>query len=193
MCTPPSEPPERSHERRVDEGTGNARGDGDVLPRDEVGVDVLDDHARARKSFRAGRAPARGGRRRGLNVIERLMGAVTNSAATGSKTTALAPLNIMLALCLGGMLMAVGTRAPEPVIWIFGMFCVSAMALECGAYVFLLVRDRDALRSKRFMLERMHIEKGLIGDSLAGFKEVRQGDTMSALSDTTPTSGQQSV
>jgi len=99
----------------------------------------------------------------------------------------------MLALCLGGMLMAVGTSAPEPVLWIFGMFCVSAMALECGAYVFLLVRDRDALRSKRFMLERMHIEKGLIGDSLSGFKEVRQGDTMSALSDTTPTSGQQSV
>jgi len=39
----------------------------------------------------------------------------------------------------------------------------------------------------------MHIEKGLIGDSLSGFKEVRQGDIMSALSDTTPTSGQQSV
>ena len=128
-----------------------------------------------------------------MNVIERLMGAVTNSAATGSKTTALAPLNIMLALCLGGMLMAVGTRAPEPVLWIFGMFCVSAMTLECGAYLFLLVRDRDALRSKRFMLERMHIEKGLIGDSLSGFKEVRQGDTMSVLSDTAPTSGQQGV
>jgi hypothetical protein len=37
------------------------------------------------------------------------------------------------------------------------------------AYFFLLFNDRDALRSERFTLSKMAIEKSVTGDSLKGF------------------------
>jgi hypothetical protein len=37
------------------------------------------------------------------------------------------------------------------------------------AYFFLLVKDRDALRSERFQLSKMAIERSIVGDSIEGF------------------------
>ena len=44
------------------------------------------------------------------------------------------------------------------------------------SYLFLLFNDRDALRSERFTLSKMAIEKTLTGDSLAGFKMIQDSD-----------------
>lgn len=56
------------------------------------------------------------------------------------------------------------------------------IALSCGiglvilqmifAYNYLLIKDRDALRSESYTLNKLAIEKGLIGDSDAGVVNV---------------------
>lgn len=42
-----------------------------------------------------------------------------------------------------------------------------------GAYIYLLLRDPDALRSEEFSLNKMALEKGLVGDSTHGFIDPR--------------------
>jgi hypothetical protein len=50
--------------------------------------------------------------------------------------------------------------------------CAIAVLLFCGTYVYLVLHDIDALRSEQFTLEKMRLEKGVLGDSLSGFREV---------------------
>ena len=40
------------------------------------------------------------------------------------------------------------------------------------AFVYCLLNDRDALRSEKFSLRKMEIEKGLYGDSDSEYKKV---------------------
>lgn len=108
-------------------------------------------------------------------VVEGFIAALSRSAASGSKTTALAPLHGVLALCLGSALAAVWLQAPPLVVWLFVAFSGLVLILEVGAYLYLLVRDRDALRSERYSLEKMRLERGLMGDSLTGVSVVPQG------------------
>jgi hypothetical protein len=42
-----------------------------------------------------------------------------------------------------------------------------------AAYVFLLIKNPDALRSEEFSLSKMALEKGLIGDTTSGFVDPR--------------------
>jgi hypothetical protein len=62
-----------------------------------------------------------------------------------------------------------------------GVLCIVAFAIEAFAFLFLLFRDRDALRSERFAIAKMSIEKGVYGDTLSGFVEVASGDPPKAL------------
>ena len=58
------------------------------------------------------------------------------------------------------------------------------------SYVYLLFNDRDALRSERFTLSKMAIERSITGDSLRGFVE---GDVLTdriLKTPVQPTSGQ---
>ena len=42
------------------------------------------------------------------------------------------------------------------------------LAVYVFSYVYLLFKDRDALRSERFTLSKIAMEKGYYGDSLTG-------------------------
>ena len=71
--------------------------------------------------------------------------------------------------------------APRPVVALFGLLCSVAFLIECGAYLYLLRHDRDALRSERFSLEKLRIQKGLMGDSVSGFREIRVAENAKEL------------
>jgi hypothetical protein len=43
-----------------------------------------------------------------------------------------------------------------------------------GAYFFLLIKDRDALRSEKYTLSKLALERSITGDNIAGFLESRQ-------------------
>jgi hypothetical protein len=67
---------------------------------------------------------------------------------------------------------AVGSFAEHAPAWftiILAVVLLSAVAAYLGAYLYLLKVDRDALRSERFTLSKMAIEKSVTGDDVAGF------------------------
>lgn len=45
----------------------------------------------------------------------------------------------------------------------------AAFAVYIGAFLYLLFRDKDALRSETYSLKKLAIEQGLVGDNETGF------------------------
>ena len=117
------------------------------------------------------------------NAVDPFFAYLSRANASGSRGTALAPLHTMFALVLAAFLTSIHIMAPRPVLVLFGILCLVAFVLECGAYMYLLRYDRDALRSERFTLEKLRLQKGLMGDSVSGFREIRVGDNAKELAD----------
>jgi len=55
-----------------------------------------------------------------------------------------------------------------------GITSISIAVSYLFAYFYLLVNDRDALRSERFHLSKLAIEHSAYGDNIAGFLETDQ-------------------
>lgn len=95
------------------------------------------------------------------------------ATAQGSRSTALNPLAWALGIILSAFLVAARiTGVPTWVLLLLGsssaLFILSFMI----AYFVLLFSDRDALRSERFTLSKMAIEKSVVGDSSRGFRAI---------------------
>jgi hypothetical protein len=72
----------------------------------------------------------------------------------------------------------VAARSPSVPTWVL-LLLGTAVGVIAGAfliaYFVLLFVDRDALRSERFTLSKMAIEKSITGDSLMGFAALELG------------------
>ena len=87
----------------------------------------------------------------------------------------------MLALLIVGLLSSVQLNAADWITILLGVSSAVVLALGLVAYIYLLVNDRDALRSERFTLAKMSIERGLMGDTASGFRQVRADEVSEAL------------
>jgi hypothetical protein len=93
----------------------------------------------------------------------------SRSDAKGTRSTALHSLQWALGLLLAAVPATIAAKAPD---WVLvGLLLAAGVVLTVflGAYIYFLVRDPDALRSEQFTLSKMAIEKGMIGDNVAGF------------------------
>ena len=95
----------------------------------------------------------------------------SEASAKGAKSTALQSLHWGIGMLLTSIPIMAWVDAPS---WIliaissaFGLVLVTFI----GAYIFLLIKNPDALRSESYTLSKMAIERGLIGDSLSGLRE----------------------
>ncbi|HEY4281453.1 MAG TPA: hypothetical protein VGM62_00200 [Chthoniobacterales bacterium] len=70
---------------------------------------------------------------------------------------------------LSGLLIATGEHAPTWMTVLLAAFLSLTVLAYIGAYALFAVKNPEALRSERFTLSRMAIEKSTKGDSLAGF------------------------
>lgn len=113
-----------------------------------------------------------------MNFIRSLLEQAT---AQGSRSTALKPLGWLLALLLSSTLGCFSLKAPIWASVLLGVLSTIAVIVYVGAYVFLLVKNPDALRSERFFLQKLAIEKGLYGDSLVGTLELPGDRLLSAV------------
>jgi len=94
------------------------------------------------------------------------------SNAKGSRSTILQPLIAVVAviICAIGLLAKVGV--PIWFIAALGVFLFLFLVLIMVAYTYCLFNDRDAIRSEKYSIEKMAIEKGFYGDSAKGvFKD----------------------
>jgi hypothetical protein len=101
---------------------------------------------------------------------------------SGSRSTALAPLHWLLGLVLTALLGAIELKAAD---WLIGLLSVGAsiaFGLECWAYIhFVRSGNVDAVRSERYAIDKMRIEKGILGDSTSGFSQVSNEKVIDAL------------
>ncbi|WCJ61877.1 hypothetical protein [Agrobacterium tumefaciens] len=100
---------------------------------------------------------------------------------TISRSDVLKPLAWLITILISATIMLTYVKAPENLIYLsFGLAGVTTL-LYFFAYVFCLLKDRDALRSEKYSLNKMAIEHGLLGDSNTGVFEI--GDLNSGAKD----------
>ena len=86
----------------------------------------------------------------------------------GTRSTVLRPLQVVFGLLLLAVTSGGVAGAPEllmhALLGCLGVTFVSFIA----AYIYFAFTDKDALRSERYSIQKMAIQKGLIGDSSSG-------------------------
>ena len=88
----------------------------------------------------------------------------------GARSTALNPLAWALAIVLSSLaFISRVTALPAWVLILLGSCAGVLVVAFLIAYFILLFKDPDALRSERFTLSKMALEKSVTGDSLVGF------------------------
>src|SRR6266478_5387534 len=89
-----------------------------------------------------------------------------------SRSTVLKPLGWIISILSASTISSFSFGAPMWIGTMFGTFSGLSMLLYLVAYVFFALTDKDALRSEKFFLQKMAIEKGFIGDDLTGYIKV---------------------
>ena len=91
-----------------------------------------------------------------------------HGATTISKSTAVGTLQWTILILLASWIVLLSQDGPPwAAVALFVLLCV-AVVLFCFAYICLMFRNPDALRSERYVIRKMEIEKCLIGDNLSG-------------------------
>jgi hypothetical protein len=99
-------------------------------------------------------------------------GLLHQATAQGSRSTVLRPLGWLASIC-GALLVAViGAKSPTWVVAVFVVAVAATVILYMAAYIYCLLTDKDALRSETFSIQKLAIEKGIVGDSVAGISQL---------------------
>ena len=86
----------------------------------------------------------------------------------GRRSTALAPI---IALCAVFVAAGPGLSFSDAANWVMiGWYVIlgSLVSLFGGAYIYFMLKRPEMLRSERFVLEKLAIEKSTFGDNLQG-------------------------
>jgi len=105
----------------------------------------------------------------GFEVFRSLL---QQSQANGSRSTALNPIAGALALLLSALLAAIWLHAVMWVDVLLAVFASLVLAVFLFTYVYFVFKNSDALRSEKFTLYKIALERSLTGDTLKGFSEV---------------------
>lgn len=100
----------------------------------------------------------------------------------GSRSTALKPVGWMTAVLTSSSIGSAYFGSPLWLTVIFGVSSALSVGLYLFAYIYLLFKDRDYLRSERYSIQKLAIEKGVLGDSSSGIIDVEVQPATKALS-----------
>ena len=104
----------------------------------------------------------------GLNLIKAFL---EHASAKGTKATILKPLGWMMLIVISATLSAFYLKSPKWLGVIFSIFTCLTMILYLFAYIYCLFKDKDALRSETYSIQKLAIEKGFVGDDISGTLE----------------------
>lgn len=93
------------------------------------------------------------------------------SIARGSRSTVLAPLNLLIGLLIAGAIGGPSANAPDWLVTAFGIALGVVLLVYLVTYVAFAIRKPDYLRSERYNIEKLTIEKGMIGDDAVGLMD----------------------
>ena len=101
----------------------------------------------------------------GIDTIKELF---ERSDSNGSKSTILKPITWLLSILISGIIILVRVQAPNWTVVLFSIIVGFTIVIFFFAFIYCLFYDRDALRSEKFSIQKMAIEKGLYGDNISG-------------------------
>jgi hypothetical protein len=107
-----------------------------------------------------------------------------HAMAKGSRSTILQPVSAILAICIAGVLGGVYVKAPEWFIVMLAVIAGLSALLFLFTYAYCMFSKsgdnslRELLRSETHSIQKLAIEKGFVGDSMAGIfrPEIESGD-----------------
>lgn len=103
-----------------------------------------------------------------MTNLQILKAFLQQATASGSRSTVLKDLLWVIGIVISAILIASKFGLPIPLITaLFVIFCL-LIAIFLFSYIFCLVKNPDWLRSEKFSIEKMAIEKGFVGDSTVG-------------------------
>ena len=102
------------------------------------------------------------------------------ASAQGSRSTVLRPLGWLASICAGSLIALVEFKAAIWLLILFAIFLSVTVALYLWAYVYCLLTDKEALRTEKYSIQKMAIEKGYYGDSTVGTFPVDQQSLLNA-------------
>jgi hypothetical protein len=89
--------------------------------------------------------------------------------ASGSRSSVLKPLGWLIALTLAGSVSSHRLGSP---LWLgntIGILCIVSIILYIIFYIYFALTDKDALRSEKYSIQKLAIQKGFIGDDQTGY------------------------
>jgi hypothetical protein len=89
-------------------------------------------------------------------------------SSTLSRSDVLKPLAWLIGILTGATALFLYAKAPDWLIAALGASLLTSVFLYFGSYLFCLFKDRDALRSEKYSLNKMAIQHGVYGDSSVG-------------------------
>src|SRR5690348_2400583 len=105
-----------------------------------------------------------------MPTIELIRSFLQQASVHGSRSTVLNPLIWALGTTFSAILVSIYGNAPFWLTVVLTIFGGLILLVFLGAYLYCLVSDRDALRSEKFTLSKMAIERSVTGDTLKGFR-----------------------
>lgn len=107
-----------------------------------------------------------------MPTAEALREFLSQASATGSKSTAMQPLIWLTGILISGLILSSSLGGPEWILVLIACLLGVTVLIFIGSYIYYGVKSPDALRSEKFTLSKMAIEKNLVGDNLSGLIEV---------------------
>jgi len=102
--------------------------------------------------------------------------------AQGSRSTVLRPLGWLLVFCATS---AITSASVQNSAWwltlIFGVGSGLSVLLYLAAYCYCLLKAPETLRTERYSIQKLAIEKGFLGDSLTGLIPEGRSSSVRAL------------
>jgi hypothetical protein len=121
--------------------------------------------------------------------INELISLLRQGTVQGSKSTAITPLTWALAIMMAGLVGGLKTGLPDSVIYVLCGCLVLLVLGLLGAYAYFARNNPDALRTERYTLTKLAIERRLRGDDVVGITEAIEtiGDALSGTTTPLPT------
>lgn len=108
---------------------------------------------------------------------------LSRATADGSRTNALNHLHWMIAAFLVATLASAYNRMPNWVTLFLAAVMLVFLACYLVTHFYFMLRNPDALRSEKFTIEKMAIERGLYGDSESGIQSLARSTSSGRLLD----------
>jgi Na+/pantothenate symporter len=109
-----------------------------------------------------------------VNIFRELL---QKSDASGSRSTILKPITWFISALLGGIGLLLSQNSPNWLIIMLSIILGITVTVYLFTFIYCLFTDKDAIRSEKYSIQKLAIEKGIYGDSTTGIIPKNQADS----------------